>query len=291
MQLKYKKTVIEMPTARYSLSVSKQMNIFSITNKEILKVTEPEWNNVTLEELVFLIRLFPDCHLPEGISFETVSEKEIIRIYRERYEGISIWLEHLAAKKPLSPDAESTNYKYFEPYARLYAAQLDLVEKVHPRSILSDLFESPLDAWGFLIYFQCRNQLNDSGLLGKLLDERKVETCNQELELLRRCNEREITLIPSDNHQANKHPISLYESPKQFLTVLASDIAQQDPDFYWHCWVPYREKVSKWQRKIKDCKELQLVFLSPNGNLDMTGKGKKAPKLSNSHKGFGHLRM
>ena len=261
---------------------------FSIKNQRILQATQPMWSNLTLKELAFLIRLFPDCHLPQDVLFETAGEKKIINTYRHAYKGISVCFEYLAEEKELSPDVFRANYNYYQPYAELFAAQLKLLEGVHPRSVLSDYFESPLYAWGSFIYSHCRNQLNNSGLLGKPLIYGKTKAINNNSKRLRRYDKREITAIPSDNHQTNKPHYSWYESPEDCLTDLASAIAQQDPKFDKGCWVPYRKKVSQHDRNIKNCRELQSEYLLPNGDVFMTGKRKKIPKQFKSTKGFGH---
>ena len=261
---------------------------FSIKNQEILLAAKSTWSNLTIEKLVSLISSFPDYHLPQDVLFETANEKKLIKDNRDYYQGVSVWLEKLAAEKPLSPDAKSTNYKYFEPCAEILAAQLKLLEGVHPRSVLSDYFESDFHAWGSFIHSHCRNQLNKSGLLDYPLGHGKTESSNNNSELLQEHDEREITLIPSDNHQTNKPHYSWYESPEDCLTDLASAIAQQDPKFDKGCWVPYRKKVSQHDRNIKNCRELQSEYLLPNGDVFMTGKRKKIPKQFKSTKGFGH---
>lgn len=286
-----KQIAIGMSTMPHIMSDNEQIDPFSIKNQKILQAAKSTWSNLTLGKIVSLISSFPDYHLPQDVLFETAGEKKIIKIHRDYYKGVSVWLEHLAAKKELSPDAELTNYIYFEPCAQILAAQLDLITVVHPRSVLSDYFESNFHAWGSFIHSHCRNQLNNSGLLGYPLLRGKTKSSNNNSELRQEYDEREITLIPSDNHQTNKPHYSWYDSPEQCLTDMASTIARQDPDVDRDCWVPYNKTVSKWERKIRDCKELQLAFLLPNGNLSMTEKGKKVPKLSNSQKGFGHLKM
>lgn len=283
-----KQIVIGMSTMPHIMSDNGHVDPFSIKNQEILLAAKSTWSNLTLGKIVSLISSFPDYHLPQDILFETADEKKLIKDNRDYYQGVSVWLEKLAAEKPLSPDAESTNYKYFKPCAEIFAAQLDLITVVHPRSVLSDYFESDFHAWGSFIHSHCRNQLNKSGLLGYPHGHGKTEGNNNNSKLLQEHDEREITLIPSDNNQSIKPHYSWYESPEQCLTDLASTIARQDPAFDRDCWVPYKKAVRRCDRKIKRCEELQLAFLSPDGNLYTTEKGKKVPKSFKSPKGFGH---
>ncbi len=265
---------------------------FVFTTEKLL-ANAPPLNDLTVGELVSLIRSFPDCHLPKDILFETANEKKLIKTYKYFYKGLSLWLENLAAKKRLSFELVSTNWRYFEPHAQIHNAQLDLATGVHSRSILYDYFESPVQVWGSLIYIQCKDILNGSGLFGKLLIEGKVETIAHNLERLSQFDARNITAIPLLNHhEAGKSSTySWDESPQDYLTVLASDIAQQDPDFDRDYWVPYKKTVSKWERKIKDCKWLQAGYLLPNGDLFVTARGRKIPKEFKSPKGFGHSKM
>lgn len=265
---------------------------FVFTTEKLL-ADAPPLSDLTVGELISLIKFFPDCHLPKDILFESYNEKKLIKTYKNFYKGLSVWLEHLAAKKRLSLELVSTNWRYFEPHAQIHNAQLNLATGVHSRSILYDYFESPVHVWGSLIYIECKDILNSSGLFGKPLIDGKVETIAHNLERHRRFDERKITAIPLLNHhEAGKSSTySWDESPQDYLTVLASDIAQQDPDFDRDYWVSYKKTVSKWERKIRDCEWLQAGYLLPNGDLFITEKGKTIPKQFKSQKGFGHSKM
>lgn len=242
---------------------------------------------LTIEQVVKSVEFFPDYHLPRGVLFETTNEKQIIKTYRYYYKGLRVWFDHLVLKQSLAPEAILTDWKYYQPHAQIYAAYLNLATGVHPRSFLAEHFESPLQAWVSLVYLQCNQALSNSGLLGLPVIQSKVESTSHNLERLKQFDERMITSIPPANHTAIKSTVFWHESPEDYLTILASDIAKQDPDFDTDYWVPYRKELRRWERAVRDCNKLQSIHLLPNGKLFITGKGKTIPKQFRETKGFG----
>lgn len=251
-----------------------------------LKKPETELRDLPLEQIISLIELFPACHLPTEVLFDNPNEKTIIKTYRYFYKGLTVWLSHLAARKRLAPEAIFTNWKYYQPHAQIYAAYLELVTGVFHRSILEGHFDSPAHAWAALIYIQCKQVLSNSGLFGVPVIHGKVEITNHNLVRLKQFDQRELTLIPPANHEASKTTICWHEAPEDYLTALASDIAERDPDFDTNYWVPYRRSFSRWERSIRDCKKIQAAYLLPNRELFVTGKRQKIPKQFKDIKGF-----
>lgn len=245
-------------------------------------------STLTMEQVVTSIEFCFDHHLPKGVLFETPQEKTIIKTYRYFYKGLSVWLDHLVLRERLNPEAIFTSWQYFQPHAQIYAAYLDLLTGVHPRSFLSEHFESPLQAWASLVYLQSKELVSNSGLLGLPVICGKSELSSNNLERLERLDDREITLVPPVGHEAKRTTRLWHESPEDYLSVLASDIAEQDPNFDEEYWIPYRKALRRWERKIRDCKKLQTGCLLPSGELFVTGKGQKIPKQIKETKGFGH---
>lgn len=241
--------------------------------------------SITLEEVVgFMENLF-DEQLPKGILFESPSEQKLIKTYRHFYKGMRVWLDHLILKQQLHRDAILTDWRFYQPHAEISAAYLDLATGVHPRSLLAGShFDSPLHMWGSLMVHDCQQAIALSGLMGRPLVYSKSKVVNQNLAVTKKFDTRELTA--NAPHFAGCHTSihHWHEEPVLFLTALAADIASKDLDFDEQYWMPYRDRVNLWRRKVRDCKHLQGVYLLPGGDLFVTAKGRKVPA---QFKGFG----
>lgn len=243
---------------------------------------------ITLEQVVEFVEILFDYQLPEGILYETLNEKKLIKAYRYFYKGVRMWLEHLVLRKRLDIEAITTNWQYFQPHAQIDAAHLELITGVQPRSFLADCFDSPLHMWGSFMVNECKQTISESGLLdGVPVIRGKAEIVSYNLERLKLFDEREFTFIPPANHRVSKITLLWHKSPRDYLNALASDIAEKDPDFDQEYWIPYQKAISRWERKLRDCNKLQAGHLLPNGELFITGKGQKIPKQFKDIKGFG----
>lgn len=233
---------------------------------------------ITLEQVVEFVEVLFDYQLPKGILFETPAEKKLIKTYRYFYKGLRVWLEHLVLKKRLEPEATFTNWKYYQPHAEIYDAYLVLAAGVHSRSFIYDFFDEPFHVWGSLMVHQCRQVINTSGLLGgNPIIHSKSEIFSHNLARTKQFDDGGITTIPPAENWS-KSTLYWSESPVDHLTAVASDLAKNDLDFDEQHWIPYRRRVNFWRRKLKDCKHIQAGYILPNGDLFVTGKGKKIPK-------------
>lgn len=224
--------------------------------------------NFVLANYVYLLAKFPE-HPP--ILLASASEKQIFQQARFRYKALSLWLRYLLLGESLAEEAVNTNMKYFQPIAELLAAEFRLAVGVHPRSANPAIreFDSPADLWFACQWIMSEQCLEDDGLTGTPKLEGKTEGLIENRKAIKRL----------DNLRTSYQQGTDLNFLTGILIVEAHELAKSDHNFELDYFKPYLRVLKRTGKKIERCKQLQKVYLLPDGQLHWTEQGAKLPKL------------
>ena len=259
-------------------------------------------DDMDIKVAVKTIGILPSLLLSPSIKYSE-NETKLIKSYEFFFQGLEVWLENLSLKQSLNPAAVETNWKHFQGYAAMDAALLDLISGLHPRvASLQEAFsgkEAPSAIWLMALYINTANTLKESGLileqdsdkrnfLGKPFLVGKNDIYLDNIAVLNKSDEQ--IQGTSEKIVEKKLTPRIYEAKDcliSYLQKVAVHEAIRDSDFDSQYWKPYYKTISYWTRKIRDNKVLQAACLLPNGDLFVTGSGKKIPKSIKPTRGFG----
>lgn len=261
-----------------------------------------EQNQIDINVAVRTIGNLPSLLLPKDMKY-TKNELELVKAYEFFFQGQEVWLRNLVLKQALNPAAIETDWKHFQGHAAINAALLDLISGLHPRvPVFQEACpekEAPSIIWLTAIALDTADALKSSGLmldpdvgddfLGYSTLLGKSEYCKFSQALLESCDE---SIRSNDPNKPSKKGKSqtVYnwkDDPITYLCKVATRQAMWNKDFDEQYWQPYSKTRRYWIRKIRDNKILQAACLLPNGDIFITGQGKKIPKSVKPSLGFG----
>jgi len=259
-------------------------------------------NEIDIKAAVKKIGILPSLLLSTSIEYSP-NETKLIKSYEFFFQGLEVWLQNLSLKQALNPAAVQTNWKYFQGHAAMDAALLDLISGLHSRvPFLQEAFpekEAPSVIWLMALYIDTANVLKESGLildqdigkrnfLGKPILVGKNDIYLGNVTLLNKSDEQIQGLSKAivENKQTQKGD-DWKDCLVTYLCKVATSQAISDPGFDEQYWQPYFRTIRSWTRKIRDNKILQAGCLLPNGDLFVTGLGKKIPKSIKQNHEFG----
>ena len=227
----------------------------------------------SLSDYISLISNLPS-HFLKDIVPATPGEKKLIVAFKNFYRAKAAWLEHLVLKKSLTPEAITTDWKYYKPHAQTSAILLRLAEGVQLQSWLGEYFDSHEYLWAVTVVSQCNKALSYSGLVDKPQICGKKDWAEENLELLKNCEpqqKRFVLTCPVSRKNAESTLDWNYDT-KTILIGAASDCARLNPNFDQEYWLPFKKDYSRWTYEIRNCKQLQGGCLLPNGELLVTDR-------------------
>lgn len=262
-------------------------------------------NEIDIKAAVKTIGILPSLLLSTSIEYSP-NETKLIKSYEFFFQGLEVWLQNLSLKQALNPAAVQTNWKYFQGHAAMDAALLDLISGLHSRvPFLQEAFpekEAPSVIWLMALYIDAGNVLKESGLildqeigkrdfLGKPILVGKNDIYLGNVTLLNKSDEQiegtSEEIVKSELTQRGYGWKDWKDCLVTYLCKVATCQAILDSDFDKQYWQPYSRTIRYWTRKIRDNKILQAGCLLPNGDLFVTGSGKKIPKSIKQNHGFG----
>lgn len=211
--------------------------------------------------------------LPQ-ILLTTKNEQQIWVASRWMYSGASLWLRNILLGEQLLPKAyESKQFLYSQTFADILAANFRLATAVYPRTCSTALLEfpSPAALWFHCCWTRSEQSLANTGLTGRAVLIGKREHYESSLKLCSNLESLSLELksIPTAD-----------ENPELLLLIEAQKIARANDNFYLDHLLPYLRTFRRTAKKIKECKELQLYYLLPDGTIFVTGKDKKLPRYN-----------
>jgi hypothetical protein len=215
------------------------------------------------------------CFLPPSLPLilETPSERLVWDSAQKHYISMAGWLWHLLLGEALNPKLLEKPYIYVKPFAEVAVATFRLTVGVHPRSGNSFIqsFKNPASLWSACQWGNSVKFLQDTGLVGLSPQTRKRDRHNRCTKILSDFKKHELKL--DSFHSSQEYPTGL-------LLLEAQNIAISDPTFHKEYLLPFIRSVRLQLRAIKDCKEIKMGFLLPDGTLELTTGGKKTRKQS-----------
>ncbi len=203
------------------------------------------------------------------IVFESEVEKALVKKETDFYKALSLWLRNMVLGETLSPEAYKGIGRYYQPYAELWKARLDLVIAVHRSA--SDLaiknYSSPAALWYDWLLQQAQKGIEQNGLAGKALLALKRECYNEVLEFCSLLVKQ--ALQPEDLLDLTPVESCIYSE--------AQALAKDDLRFRNQSLRPLVKVWRNTAKQIKHCKHLQGFYLLPDGLVFMTGKNHKLP--------------
>ncbi len=260
-------------------------------------------NSIDIKVAVKTIGNLPSLLLPKGIEY-TSNEARVVKAYDFFFQGLEVWLQNLVLKQALNPAAMQTGWKHFQGHAAMDAALLNLISGLHPRvpsfQKACPEKEAPSIIWLVALAIDTANVLKESGLMldpdlvknnfyGRSILIGKNDYCLNNITLLDQWDEqiRQETLTKTAKKKRTQAVYTWKDCPITYLCKVAAHQAKWDPDFDEQYWQPYSQITRYWTRKIRDNKILQAGCLLPNGDLFITGLGKKIPTSVKLSLGFG----
>jgi hypothetical protein len=241
-------------------------------------ITSPR--SSALETAVYVVGELPEALL-KGLLCETPEQRQVFEQYVFFYQSQRLWLTHFLLGENLPPECKNTDFKFFEPHARMKAALFRLILGLYERS---ELLQSTLQGqgaaavfWRSAIQAKCSDALSGSGLTGppSLFSKRQLYDDNNEL------LKNSLDLLSSDDQAQAR---AWDDCPVTFLYDLACQVGRGDIDFFKDYLMPFKKAVSRGDRQILNCRELQSGCLLNDGTLFLTGTSNRFPNLTG--KGF-----
>ena len=215
----------------------------------------------------------------EGIS-------RVVDSFDFYYESKSLWLRHLVLKEGLPSEAINSDRQYFQPHAELSNNLLELIKGLHPRGnfLQQGVFlpqEEIVSWWLICEIIKAKDAFTTSGILGRssifgkreFRDENSGLTNNLERGIIESS-----TILTEVQSSSNKNnTIDFQQDPEGYIAHFAAQEASRNPGFDTQFWKPYVKKRRYWDRKIYECKNLQIACILPDGKLFTTGNKRKLP--------------
>lgn len=205
------------------------------------------------------------------IMLESVEQQTFVDIHRANWRAMSLWLRHLLLGEMLVEEAYLTEMLYQQPRAELMAAEFRLAVGVHPRSAHPVIcsFKSPAELW-----FSCQLQLS-YGLLQHrgLLELPKITGKTERLNGTRRF----VDLLENQKFTDWEEERATSQSAQLILVTEAQEIAKTDANFASTYYNSFLRQFKRSVNAEKNNKQLQAVYLLPDGQLYQTQKNKKLP--------------
>jgi hypothetical protein len=221
-----------------------------------------------LSEYIYQMAELPP-QLP--ILLETVEQHDFVARHGAIWQDMSLWMRHLLLGEALAEEIYLTNTIALQPRAELMAAEFKLAVGVHPRSAHPIIcqFDSPAGLW-----FACQIQLSYGLLEHKgLLEPPRIIGKTERLNGTRRF----IDLLENQKFADWEGERATSQSVQLILVTEAQDIAKTDSNFAATYYNPFLRQFKRTVNAEKKNKQLQDLYLLPDGQLYQTRKNKKLP--------------
>jgi hypothetical protein len=211
------------------------------------------------------------------ILFESEEEKTLVKKETDFYKALSLWLRNMVLGETLSPEAYQGIGRYYQPYAELWKARLDLVIAVHRSA--SDLaiknYSSPAALWYDWLLQQAQKTIEQNGLAGEAVPVSKRGHHNEVSEFCSLLTKQ--ALQPEDLLDLTPLARCVYAE--------AQVLAKNDFRFRNQSLRPFIRVWRNTAKEIKHCKYLQGFYLHPDVSVFMTGKNHKLPATNSLGEG------
>jgi hypothetical protein len=219
-----------------------------------------------LSEYIYQLAELPP-QLP--IMLETAEQQAFVARYGAIWQDMSLWMRHLLLGEALAEEIYLTEAIALQPRAELMAAEFRLAIGVHPRSAhpIIRQFDSPAAVW-----FGCQFQLSYGLLQHKgLLEPPKIKGKTERLNGTRRF----INLLENQKFTDWEEERVTSQSVHLILVTEAQDIAKTDANFAATYYNPFLRQFKRTVNAEKNNKQLQDLYLLPDGQLYQTRKNQK----------------
>ena len=200
------------------------------------------------------------------------------------YESKSLWLRHLVLKEGLPSEAINSDRQYFLPHAELSNNLLELIKGLHPRvSFLQQGAFPPeeeiISWWLICETINAKNAFTTSGILGRssIFGKREFRDNNSDLTNNLERGILENSTILTEAQSSSNNTIDFQQDPERYIAHFAAQEASRNSGFDTQVWKPYVKKRRYWDRKIYECKNLQIGCVLPDGKLFTTGNRRRLP--------------
>lgn len=212
--------------------------------------------------------------LHPSIILDTTDEQKVLQVQRLRYIAYSLFLRWFRLGEYPPDELLTTGLMHYEPFARFWDFILTLAIEVCPRSANEKIrsFESPAQVWYICLQYHSQ-KATESMLEGNLERKTKEKSILECFELWRQLDK-------------IKTPFEglMPDCLTTQLILEAREIAGREPKFDKDVYRPFIKacrRVSDYARKVS---ALQFGWIEANGELFMTSKHKKIPKLPKIYK-------
>ncbi len=218
-----------------------------------------------LAQYVYQIANLP---LLRSVSLESPEQEGLVKEARDSYQALSLWLRNILLAEDLSPEAYQGIGRYYQPYAELWAARLDLAIAVHrsTSNLAIKSYSSPAVLWYEWLSELAQQELDDRGITGKPRIVIKAEQYSNISEFCSLWEEK--ALKPEDFDEIRS---------LGGLIFAEAQVLADDTRFYHRYLLPFIRVWRRTSRQVRRCKYLQGVCMRPDGTSFSTAKGRKLP--------------
>jgi len=204
---------------------------------------------------------------PESLPFllDSPAEKYLFHTHRKSSQILSLWLKNQVCYQPLDQQLTRGWAVHYYPIARFWKGLLDLCLDIH--NAAPNLMPSPAALWYGVLWNSINDSVQVSGLTGNPELFSKGQIVTKSRQVINRLKTRSLEFESNSTAYVSTLHIA------QFL-------AESYPDFHEKALLPFCKEWTTYVRHIEKCKELQYIFLLPNGLFWITGNGKRLPSKS-----------